>query len=99
MKKIFIRSPYFIEINEAGQTGAKIEIFLWNKGTTEPIIPNYILSKKYSSSFSTDVLILQYILKKAGYEKSIKQPYYSIKESKEKTTVLTNQCLSAALDS
>ena len=51
---------------------------------------NYILSKKYSSSFSTDVLILQYILKKAGYEKSIKQPYYSIKESKEKTTVLIN---------
>jgi peptidoglycan hydrolase-like protein with peptidoglycan-binding domain len=51
---------------------------------------NYILGKKYSSSFSTDVLILQYILKKGGYEKSIKQPYYSIKESKEKTTVLIN---------
>jgi len=53
MKKIFIRSPYFIEINESGQTGAKIEIFLWNKGTTEPIIPNYTLSKNIASASQT----------------------------------------------
>lgn len=49
MKKIFIRSPYFIEINEADQTSAKIEIFLWNKGTTEPTIPNYTLTKNIAS--------------------------------------------------
>jgi len=49
MKKIFIRSPYFIEINEEGQTTAKIEIFLWNKGTTEPTIPTYTLSKNIAS--------------------------------------------------
>ena len=53
MKKIFIRSPYFIEINEAGQTGAKIEIFLWNKGTTEPTIPTYTLSKNIASPLQT----------------------------------------------
>jgi hypothetical protein len=53
MKKIFIRSPYFIEVDEAGQTGAKIEIFLWNKGTTEPIIPNYTLSKNIASASQT----------------------------------------------
>lgn len=53
MKKIFIRSPYFIEIDEAGQTGAKIEIFLWNKGTTEPIIPNYTLTKNIASASQT----------------------------------------------
>lgn len=53
MKKIFIRSPYFIEINESGQTTAKIEIFLWNKGTTEPIIPNYTLSKNIASTSQT----------------------------------------------
>jgi hypothetical protein len=49
MKKIFIRSPYFIEIDEVDQTSAKIEIFLWNKGTTEPTIPTYTLSKNIAS--------------------------------------------------
>ncbi len=49
MKKIFIRSPYFIEVNEVDQTSAKIEIFLWNKGTTEPTIPNYTLTKNIAS--------------------------------------------------
>jgi hypothetical protein len=53
MKKIFIRSPYFIEIDEAGQTSAKIEIFLWNKGTTEPTIPTYTLSKNIASPLQT----------------------------------------------
>jgi hypothetical protein len=49
MKKIFIRSPYFIEIDEEAQTSAKIEIFLWNKGTSEPTTPNYTLSKNVPS--------------------------------------------------
>ena len=49
MKKIFIRSPYFIEIDEVDQTSAKIEIFLWNKGTSEPTTPNYTLSKNVPS--------------------------------------------------
>ena len=49
MKKIFIRSPYFIEVNEVDQTSAKIEIFLWNKGTTEPTIPTYTLTKNIAS--------------------------------------------------
>jgi hypothetical protein len=53
MKKIFIRSPYFIEIDEASQTSAKIEIFLWNKGTTEPTIPTYTLSKNIASPLQT----------------------------------------------
>lgn len=45
MKKIFVRSPYFIEVEESGQTGSKIELFIWNKGTTEPTTPTYTLSK------------------------------------------------------
>ena len=53
MKKIFIRSPYFIEIDEVDQTSAKIEIFLWNKGTTEPTIPTYTLSKNIASPLQT----------------------------------------------
>jgi hypothetical protein len=49
MKKIFIRSPYFIEVNEAGQTSAKIELFFWNKGTTEPTTPNHTFTKQIPS--------------------------------------------------
>jgi hypothetical protein len=55
MKKIFIRSPYFIEIDEAEQTSAKIEIFLWNKGTTEPTTANYTLTKNIASATQTKI--------------------------------------------
>jgi hypothetical protein len=55
MKKIFIRSPYFIEVNEVGQTSAKIEVFLWNKGDTEPTTPNYTLTKAVPSPSQTDI--------------------------------------------
>jgi hypothetical protein len=53
MKKIFIRSPYFIEVDEVGQTSAKIEVFLWNKGTTEPTTPNYTFTKPIPSPTQT----------------------------------------------
>lgn len=53
MKKIFIRSPYFIEVNEPFQISAKIEVFLWNKGTAEPTTPNYTLSKNIPSVSQT----------------------------------------------
>jgi hypothetical protein len=55
MKKIFIRSPYFIEVDEVGQTSAKIEVFLWNKGDTEPTTPNYTLTKAVPSPSQTDI--------------------------------------------
>jgi hypothetical protein len=50
MKKIFIRSPYFIQVNEAGQLGSKVELYLYNKGNDVPIIPTYTLSKKIAST-------------------------------------------------
>jgi hypothetical protein len=49
MKKIFIRSPYFIEIDEPAQLTGKLEIFLWNKGDSVPATPNYTLSKNVPS--------------------------------------------------
>lgn len=45
MNIVKVRSPFFIEINEIGQEGSLIELFIWNKGTTEPTIPTYELSK------------------------------------------------------
>lgn len=41
---IFSRSPYIIEVNESGNTGSKVELFIWNSGSA-PVSPQYTLSK------------------------------------------------------
>ena len=43
------RSPFIITIDETGQTGSKIELFLWTTGS-QPASPQYTLSKKIPSS-------------------------------------------------
>lgn len=53
MKLIFVRSPYFIEIDEAGQVGSKVELFIWYKENTEPVTPTYTLSKSIPSTSIT----------------------------------------------
>jgi hypothetical protein len=45
MKVVNVRSPFVIQINEATQLGSKIELFIWNAGSSEPATPTYILSK------------------------------------------------------
>ena len=54
MKKIFIRSPYFILVNEANQLGSKVELYLYNKSNGVPILPTYTLSKKIASPTQTE---------------------------------------------
>ena len=49
MKKIFVRSPYTIAINEVGQIGSKVELFIWNDDVAEPTTPTYTLSKRIVS--------------------------------------------------
>lgn len=54
MNIIKVRSPFIITVAETGQDGSKIELFIWNKGTTEPITPTYTLSKSIPSSTQID---------------------------------------------
>ena len=42
---IFARSPYIVTVNETGQEGSKIELFLWNGTGSAPTDPTYTLSK------------------------------------------------------
>lgn len=49
MKRIFVRSPFFIEVDETGQSNGKIELYIWNKGGTKPSSPTYTLSKNVPS--------------------------------------------------
>lgn len=57
------RSPYFITVNESGQIGSKIELFLSVGGTAVPSVATYTLSKRSpsSSQLRTDYNISQYI--------------------------------------
>jgi len=67
MNVISARSPYEIIINESGQIGSKVELFIWNKGTTEPTIPTYIMSENIASVTQTETnynispYVLEYI--------------------------------------
>jgi hypothetical protein len=56
MKKIFVRSPYFIKIDAVGITESEVEIYLWNKGTTEPTVPTHVLSKPIASPTQTEMV-------------------------------------------
>lgn len=76
MKKIFIRSPYFIQINETGQLGSKVELYLYNKGESVPTLPTYILSKKIASATQTENT---YNI--ANYAKEYIKPIYPDAES------------------
>lgn len=53
MANIQARSPYIIEVDEVGQTGSKIEIFLWNGSGSAPTSPTYTLSKLAPSLTNT----------------------------------------------
>lgn len=67
MIAISARSPYQIIIDEVGQTGSKVELFIWNKGNTEPTTPTYTMSESIASATQTETnynispYILEYI--------------------------------------
>ena len=49
---IFVNRPYLFTIDEAGQLGSKIELFIWN-GDTPPANPNYTFTKQIASATDT----------------------------------------------
>ena len=54
MANIFARSPYLIKINEAGQYGSKVELFLSN--TNFSVSPQYTLSKLIPAANNLETL-------------------------------------------
>ena len=49
---IFVNRPYLFTVDQAGQLGSKIELFIWN-GDTPPVNPNYTFTKQIASA--TDI--------------------------------------------
>ena len=45
MANISARSPFIVEINEAGQIETKVELRIWNGTGSAPAFPTYTLSK------------------------------------------------------
>jgi hypothetical protein len=103
MKVVKVRSPFLIEINESGQSGSKIELFIWNQTDTIPTTPTYTLSKKIASStqVSTIYNVSNYVKefienKKATYvstanseEQNKEWAHFIIKRYKEVSGVYT----------
>jgi hypothetical protein len=78
MTTILARSPYFITVNESLQTAAKVELFIWNKGDSEPVSPTYVLEKPIVSAMQRELIfnISPYLLEYIDYENySTYQPY------------------------
>lgn len=57
MKKIFVRSPYFVEVDELAQSSVRLEIKLWHKGQSIPSLPRYIITEKVPSASQNKISI------------------------------------------
>ena len=64
MINIFAKSPFIIEIDESNQVQTKVELYIWNDGTSTPTSPTYTLSKLIPSSnvTATQYNVSPYIL-------------------------------------
>jgi hypothetical protein len=60
---IFARSPYIVTVNETGQEGSKVELFIWNGTGSAPSSPTYTLSKLIpaSNNINTEYNISPYL--------------------------------------
>ena len=60
---IFARSPYIVTVNESGQEGSKVELFIWNGTGSAPASPTYTLSKLIpaSNNINTEYNISPYL--------------------------------------
>ena len=57
MKKIFVRSPYFLEFDELALSTIRLEIKLWHKGEAIPSTPQYIITEKIPSASQNKISI------------------------------------------
>jgi len=56
INRIYARSPYIIEVDEVGQSGSKVELYIYQNGSPAPITPTYTLEKLIPASNNTQTL-------------------------------------------
>ena len=76
INRIFARSPYIIEVNEVGQSGSKVELFIYQNGSAAPMSPSYTLEKLIPSSNNIQTLynISPYLMEQIKHD-SVSQNY------------------------
>jgi hypothetical protein len=76
INRIFARSPFVIEVNEVGQEGSKIELFIYRNGNTPSFFPEYTLQKLIPSSNNVQNLynISPYLMEQIKHE-TVSQNY------------------------
>lgn len=70
INRIFARSPYIIEINEVGQSGSKVELYIYPNGSTPPTSPDYTLEKLIPASNNLQTLynISPYVMEQIKHD-------------------------------
>lgn len=53
---IYARSPFIIDINETGQSGSKVELYIYQNGSPVPTSPSYTLEKLIPASNNLQTL-------------------------------------------
>jgi hypothetical protein len=76
INRIFARSPFVIEVNEVGQEGSKIELFIYRNGNSPSFFPEYTLQKLIPSSNNVQNLynISPYLMEQIKHE-TVSQNY------------------------
>ena len=87
INRIFARSPYIIEVDAVGQSGSKVELYIYTNGTTPPSTPTYVLEKLIPASNNTQTLynISPYLLE------YIKHPSFFNNYATDNVPLSTNQ--------
>jgi len=82
MKVVKVRSPFIIEVNEAGAIGSKVELFIYNYGGSVPATPTYTLSKSNPSAtqLSTSYNVSNFVKEYIDNIKAVYPNYYGSSE-------------------
>jgi len=67
---IYARSPFIIEVNEVGQAGSKVELYIYQNGSPVPTSPSYTLEKLIPASNNLQTLynISPYLLENISHD-------------------------------
>jgi hypothetical protein len=78
MKVVKVRSPFIIEVNEAGAIGSKVELFIYPYGSSVPATPTYTLSKLNPSTtqLNTSYNVSNYVKEYIDNIKATYVPFY-----------------------
>ena len=85
MKVVKVRSPFIIEVNEAGAIGSKVELYIYPYGSSVPATPTYTLSKLNPSTtqLNTSYNVSNYVKEYIDNIKPTYNDYPSLEQNNE----------------